>query len=363
MSLQGDDERFMRAALAEAKKGLGRTSPNPAVGAVLVYRGRVIAKGHHARSGGPHAEIACLRNFGRQIPAAATLYITLEPCSTTGRTAPCTNEIIKAGVRSVVIGALDVNPRHRGRASPQLRKAGIEIRVGILAEECARLNEAFSKWIVTRRPFVIAKCGMSLDGRLSRRPGERRWITDNVARRHAHALRAHVDAILIGAETLRTDDPRLTVRGVAGANQPWRVVVTRSGKLPPTARLFSDRWARRTLVYRRMSLGAVLRDLGKKEITSVLLEGGGQLLGEALDAAIIDKVQIYLGSIFTGGPVPALAGRGINLTEEAAHLGDICYTRLGQNLCITGYPQYRAAHCGEEFEKLRVPARVKFRGG
>jgi diaminohydroxyphosphoribosylaminopyrimidine deaminase / 5-amino-6-(5-phosphoribosylamino)uracil reductase len=363
MSLQNDGERFMRAALAEAKKGFGRTSPNPAVGAVLVYRNRVAAKGHHRRPGGPHAEIACLRNFGHPIPPEATLYVTLEPCSTTGRTAPCTNEIIEAGVRNVVIGALDVNPRHRGRAVPQLRNAGIQVRVGILGGECARLNEAFNKWIVTRRPFVIAKCGMSLDGRLTRRPGESRWLTDKVARSHAHTLRAQVDAILIGAETLRTDDPRLTVRGFSGAHQPWRVVVTRSGNLPSTARLFTDRWARRTLVYRRMSLAAVLEDLGKKEITSVLLEGGGELLGQAFDAALIDKVQIYLGPIITGGPILALAGRGINLTKDAAHLRHICYMRLGQNLCITGYPQFRGARCEEEFEKLRVPDRVKSSGG
>ncbi|PYL09594.1 MAG: bifunctional diaminohydroxyphosphoribosylaminopyrimidine deaminase/5-amino-6-(5-phosphoribosylamino)uracil reductase RibD [Verrucomicrobia bacterium] len=171
-----------------------------------------------------------------RVPPDATLYVTLEPCSTHGRTGACTSELIKAGVRTVVIGALDVNPRHRGRAVPQLQAAGVEVRTGILGEDCRRLNEAFNKWIVTRRPFVIAKCGMSLDGRLSRREGEPRWITDSVARRHSHQLRAQVDAILVGAETLRADNPQLTVRGVSGARQPWRVVVTRSGKLPKTAR-------------------------------------------------------------------------------------------------------------------------------
>jgi diaminohydroxyphosphoribosylaminopyrimidine deaminase/5-amino-6-(5-phosphoribosylamino)uracil reductase len=346
MSLQ-NDQRFMRAALAEARKGFGRTSPNPAVGAVLVYRNRVVAKGHHRRPGGPHGEIVCLRNFGHPIPSEATLYVTLEPCSTTGRTEPCTDEIIKAGVRNVVIGTLDVNPRHRGRAVPQLQNAGIKVRVGLLDQECARLNEAFNKWIVTRCPFVIAKCGMSLDGRLSRRTGETRWITDDVTRRHAHALRAQVDAILVGAETVRTDNPRLTNRGIQGANQPWRVVVTRSGKLPPTARLFSDRWAQRTLVYRRMSLASVLRDLGKKEVTSVLVEGGGQLLGEAFDTALIDKVQIYLAPIFTGGPVVAFAGRGIDLTKDAAQLAQISYTRIGQHLCLTGYPRFGKKHSSE----------------
>src|SRR5213075_1121603 len=156
-----------------------------------------------------HAEIECLRNFTDDVPARATLYVTLEPCSTVGLTAPCTTAIIKAGVKNVVVGTTDVNPRHFGRGITQLRNAEVNVRDGILAEECARLNEAFNKWIVSGRPFVIAKCGMSLDGRLTRRSGERRWLTDATARRHAHRLRAYVDAILVGAETVRADNPRL----------------------------------------------------------------------------------------------------------------------------------------------------------
>jgi len=328
----------MRAALNEAKKGIGRTSPNPAVGAVLVHRGRIVGRGHHGHYGGPHAELVCLNAYGRPVPPEAILYVTLEPCSTTGRTGPCTNAIVQAGIRNVVIGTLDLNSRHRGRGISLLRQADIQVRVGILEKECARLNEAFNKWIVTRRPFVIAKCGMSLDGRLSRPPGESRWITSPAARRHAHALRAEVDAILIGAETLRKDDPRLTVRGLRRARQPWRVVVTRSGKVPLKSRLFSDRWASRTLVYRRVSLRAVLRDLGKKQILSVLLEGGGSLLGQAFDAGLIDKVQIYVGPLFTAGPVVAFGGRGIVLSGPAAKLRDISYTRLGDDICVVGYP-------------------------
>jgi diaminohydroxyphosphoribosylaminopyrimidine deaminase/5-amino-6-(5-phosphoribosylamino)uracil reductase len=341
MSLQQTDERFMRSALAEAKKGLGRTSPNPAVGAVLVYRNRIIAKAHHRKAGGPHAEVACLQRFGRAVPREATLYVTLEPCSTKGRTGACTNAIIQAGVRTIVIGTLDVNPKHGGRAIPELRDAGLEVRTGILAKDCAQLNEAFDKWIVTGQPFVIAKCAMSLDGRLSRGPGEPRWITDTKARKHAHKLRAQVDAIMIGAETLRTDNPRLTVRGVPGGRQPWRVVLTRSGNLPAQARLFSDRWASRTLVYRNVSLRAVLKDLGKKQIISLLIEGGGQLLGQAFDAGLIDKVQVYLAPIFSGGPVVAFPGRGVDLSTDAARLENIGYTRLGCDICISSYPRFR----------------------
>src|SRR6266567_426886 len=237
------DERFMRAALKEAEKAQGCTSPNPTVGAVLVVDDRIVAKGHHRGAGREHAEIECLRNFAAAVPARATLYVTLEPCSTAGRTAPCTDAILKAGVRNVVVGAIDVNPRHRGKGIMQLRNAGVNVREGILADECAQINEAFNKWIVTGRPFVIAKCGMSLDGRLTRPLGETRWMTDHSARRHANELRARVDAILVGAETVRADNPRLTVRGVRGARQPWRVVLTRSGKLPKRARLFSDEWS------------------------------------------------------------------------------------------------------------------------
>src|SRR5436190_4229959 len=202
------DEEFMRAALAEAKRALGRTSPNPAVGAVLVINNHIVSRGHHREAGRAHAEIECLRNFGAPIPARATLYVTLEPCSTAGRTAPCTDAIIKAGIKNVVVGAFDVNPRHSGKGIVQLRNAGIKVREGILADDCARLNEAFNKWIVTRRPFVIAKCGMSLDGRLTRPASEPRWSTDPSARRHGRHLRAQVDAITFGAETVAVGNER-----------------------------------------------------------------------------------------------------------------------------------------------------------
>jgi diaminohydroxyphosphoribosylaminopyrimidine deaminase/5-amino-6-(5-phosphoribosylamino)uracil reductase len=333
------DERFMREALKEAKKAQGQTSPNPAVGAVLVVDNRIVARGHHRGAGHEHAEIECLRTFGADVPARATLYITLEPCSTVGRTAPCTDAILKARIRKVVVGAVDVNPRHHGRGLRRLRDAGINVREGVLAEECARLNEAFNKWIVSQQPFVIAKCGMSLDGRLTRPPNEPRWISGPSARQHAGQLRGRVDAILVGAETVRVDNPRLTVSGVRGARQPWRVVLTRSGNLPRRARLFSDQLAARTLIYKGKSLTTVLKDLGKRSVTSVLIEGGGEVLGQALDARLIDKVQIYLGPILTGGPVIAFPGLGAQSTSNAIHLSDVSYRRIGENVCVTAYPK------------------------
>ena len=329
----------MRIALREAQSGLGRTSPNPAVGAVLVLNNRIVAKGHHRRAGCEHAEVECLRNFSDPVPAGATLYITLEPCSTVGFTGPCTRAILQAGVKNVVIGAVDVNPRHQGRGIVQLRDAGVHVRQGILAEDCARLNEAFNKWIISRQPFVIAKCGMSLDGRLTRPPGESRWITSPAARRHARDLRAQVDAILVGAETVRADNPRLTLRGTRHVQQPWRVVLTRLGNLPKRAHLFSDRLAAKTLIYKGKSLASVLRNLGKKNVTSVLIEGGGEILGQALDARLIDKVQIYLGPLFAGGPVIAFFGHGAKSTAEAMRLGRVSYQQIGQNVCITAYAE------------------------
>ena len=328
----------MRAALQEARKALGRTSPNPTVGAVLVLDNKIVAKGHHREAGRQHAEIECLRSFANSMPRRAMLYVTLEPCSTVGRTGRCTDAIIKAGVKHVVVGALDVNPRHRGKGFVQLRAAGIEVREGILREECEELNEAFNKWIVTERPFVIAKCGMSLDGRLTRRPGESRWITDSAARRHVHGLRAGVDAILVGAETIRADNPRLTVRGMRRKRQPWRVVLTRSGSVPRQARLFGKRFAARTLIYKKKSLTDVLKDLGKRNVTSVLIEGGGKVLGSALDGRVIDKVQIYLGSVITGGPTVAFSGRGAKNTACATRLHRVSYHRIGQSVCVTAYP-------------------------
>jgi diaminohydroxyphosphoribosylaminopyrimidine deaminase/5-amino-6-(5-phosphoribosylamino)uracil reductase len=181
---------------------------------------------------------------------------------------------------------------------------------------------------------------MSLDGRLTRVPNEERWLTGPVARRHAMRLRAQVDAILIGAETLRRDNPRLTTRGIPGARQPWRVVLSRSGKFPRDAHLFADRFAARTLVYRNKALRQVLADLGRREITSVLIEGGGNVLGQAFDARLVDKVQFYLAPVFTGGPVPAVAGRGAGSTADGAKLSQTRFERIGPDLIVTGYPRW-----------------------
>ncbi len=335
-----DDEAFMRLALEEARKGAGATSPNPAVGAILVVKGKVVARGHHEGAGQPHAEAVCLAAAEASLQKKGVLYVTLEPCSTTGRTPPCTKAIIAAGIREVVIGTIDVNPRHGGRGIKVLEAAGIKVRVGVLEQECRALNEAFNHWIQTRRPYVIAKCGMSLDGRLTRPPEEKQWLTSEAAREHANRFRLHVDAILVGAETVRKDNPRLTVRAVPTKRQPWRVVLTRSGELPPRSHLLKDRHAERTLVFRDKTLPAVMEELGRREITSVLIEGGGDILGQALDARVIDRVHIYLGPLLTGGPVVSFGARGFGSTLEAARLHDVRYERIGSDIFYSGKPIY-----------------------
>lgn len=324
----------MRLAQAEARRGLGQTSPNPMVGAVLVRRGKVIAKGFHRHAGGAHAEVDCLGKIADPITADAILYVTLEPCSTRGRTAPCADYILQRGIRRVVIGAVDPNPKHRGRAVEFLKGAGIDVHVGVLGEECTRLNEAFNKWIVTGIPFVIAKCGMSLDGRLTRPPGESRWLTSAASRAHARKIRATVDAILIGAETLRRDDPRLTAPPRAGA-PPWRVILTRTGNLPKKARAL--RPDKRVLIYNKGTLRSVLADLGKREIISVLIEGGGEILSQALDQRLVDKAQIYLAPLLTGGDVIAFAGKGANSTADALRFDRVGYERIANDVCVVGY--------------------------
>ena len=324
----------MRQAMVEARKGLGLTSPNPMVGAVLVRAGRVVARGHHRRAGAPHAEIECLDSYGESISPDLILYVTLEPCSTTGRTPPCSEALIARGIRNVVIGAEDPNPAHSGRGIAFLRAAGIRVKAGVLEAECSGMNRAFNHWIRTKNPWVIAKCAMTLDGRLTRPPGEDRWITSPAARRHANRFRATVDAILVGAETARADDPRLTVRARSVTRQPWRVILTRSGRLPASLNLLADRLADRTLVFRNQPLADVLRSLGEKEITSVMIEGGGDVLGQALDQRLVHEVHLYFAPWISGGQTLAFAGEGAGCTKEALRLGAPEFETIGPDLLL-----------------------------
>jgi diaminohydroxyphosphoribosylaminopyrimidine deaminase/5-amino-6-(5-phosphoribosylamino)uracil reductase len=327
------DEGFMREAIREARKGVGRTHPNPAVGAVIVTCRKVIARGWHRGAGNPHAEIEALKHAGRAVQGS-TLYVTLEPCSTHGRTPPCTESIIRAGFARVVYGATDSNPKHAGRAGRILSRAGIQVCQGVLASHCATLNTAWNKWIATGMPYVIAKAAMTLDGRINS-PPESRWITSEASRRDAMKLRCRVQAILVGGGTVRADDPQLTVRGVPVSLQPLRVVWTKSGRLPETARIFTDEHRHRTLVFKGISFRSALRELGRLGVESVLIEGGARVLGEAFDRSLVDEVCFYLAPMLAGGPVPVTGGRGAGDIEHAVRLGEPLFKRIGQDVRLT----------------------------
>ncbi len=361
------DERFMRRALALARRGLGRTSPNPCVGAVVVRGDKIVGEGWHRRAGEDHAEVLALARAGRARQGAptSTLYVTLEPCCTWGRTPPCTEAIIRAGIRRVVVGTVDPNPKHRGRGLAKLRQAGIRVTTGVLAEEARRLNAAFNKWITSGLPLVTAKVAVSLDGKMATRTGDSRWITDAAARREGHRLRAQADAVMVSAGTVLRDDPALTLRyGVTG-RQPWRVVVDARGRSPREARLFTDRWRQRTVVVTtrqssaawrqalalrgvqvlvvageggHVKLRALLVALGQMEMTSVLVEGGGDFLGALLDERLVDRVAFFYAPKIIGGraAAPAVAGRGVARVSEAVQVKNIAWRQLpgGQMLAV-----------------------------
>jgi diaminohydroxyphosphoribosylaminopyrimidine deaminase/5-amino-6-(5-phosphoribosylamino)uracil reductase len=357
MPFSKQDERFMRRALTLARRGIGKTSPNPAVGALLVRKGHIVAEGWHRRAGGPHAEVFALRGVNAR---GATLYVTLEPCSTWGRTPPCAHAIIAAGVKRVVVAARDPNPKHNGRGLRMLRRAEIRVQAGLLADEATRMNEAFNKWITTGMPVVIAKAGMSLDGKIATRTGDAKWITGEAARREGHRLRALVDAILVGTNTAVRDDPGLTVRHGVRGQQPWRVVIDTRGRVSRKAKIFTDGQRGRTLVLTtnlapvawrrylsgkgveaivlphksgRVDLRAALKALGKRDITSVLVEGGGELLGSFFDAGLVDRVTLFYAPIVIGGrsAVAAVAGKGAAKIGKAVRLGDCRWRRIGRN--------------------------------
>ncbi len=364
MPYSRQDERFMQRALALARRGVGRTSPNPAVGAVLVSGGKIIGEGWHKRAGGAHAEIEALKGKGKAA-RGGTLYVTLEPCCTWGRTPPCTEAVIAAGIRRVVVAALDPNPRHSGRGLRLLRQAGIRVDAGLLAQEAGQLNAAFNKWITTGQPLVIAKAAMSLDGKIATRTGDSQWITSPAARRVAHRWRARVDAVMVAAGTVVRDNPRLTLRHGVRGRQPWRVVVDARGRSPRSARLFTDRARQRTIVvttvrssvrWRRalerrsvtvlivkragehVDLRAMLRELGKREITSVLVEGGGDLLGALFAQRLVDEAVFLYAPVVIGGrdAKTAVEGAGVGRVRAAWRFAGEWRTLPGGEVMFVG---------------------------
>lgn len=306
----------MEEALALAEKAKGLTSPNPCVGAVLVRDQVLLGKGYHQKAGKPHAEVLAVRDAklkGNSI-RGATLYVTLEPCCTHGRTPPCTDLILREQIKRVVIGATDPNPAHSGNAFKILRKKGIEVTVGVLKEKCAFLNRDFNHWIVHQTPWVTLKSAMSYDGRITRPARESGWLTSVAAREKGHELRGESDAILIGGETLRVDNPVLTVRHsrFKTKRQPLRVVVSQGGILPSSSRIFKDIFHERTLVYQNKKLSFILKDLGKKGVMNLLVEGGGKVHASFLNQNFAHEVALFWAPMMTG-----TESMGFNFSKQA----------------------------------------------
>ena len=387
-TIRNSELRWMRAALRLARRGYGATSPNPMVGAVLVKGGKTIGRGWHRRAGLPHAEIEALHDAQRRGHnlRGATLYVTLEPCCTRGRTPPCTDAIVAAGIKRVVIGATDPNPKHSGRAFKILQRAGIETVHGILSDECARLNEAFSHWIIRRTPFVTVKAAMTLDGKIATAGGESKWITAEKARAHGMKLRQGSDAILAGINTILADDPGLTARMVQSPSAfaklrrdekskvqsqktLRRIILDSRARTPLTAKVVSDEFAALTTVVvgkhaskshvatlakrvnvliapRRESqisnlksqidLRWLLKKLGAENVTSLLVEGGGEVNASFLLGGLAQRVAFfYAPKILGGDSRKAVAGVGAKNLAEALSLRDVEWKRLGPDLLLT----------------------------
>jgi diaminohydroxyphosphoribosylaminopyrimidine deaminase / 5-amino-6-(5-phosphoribosylamino)uracil reductase len=359
---------YMRMALALARRGLGSTSPNPMVGAVLVKESRVIGRGWHRRAGEPHAEIEALRDAQQHgaSPRGATLYVTLEPCCTQGRTPPCTEAIIAAGIREVIIGATDPNPRHCGRAFALLQRAGINVLPGVLGPECTAVNEVFNHWIVRRTPFVTVKAAMTLDGKIATAAGESKWITSEKARDAGMQLRRAADAILVGINTILADDPALTVRGKSGdATLPpkRRIILDSMARTPLDAQVVTDPGSANTVIIvgshaperrvralqqsvrvlrlplarnsasegERINLKSLLKQLGRESVTSILVEGGGEVNASFLLGGLAQRIAFFYAPKVLGGRNSrcGVAGAGAAKLSQALEIEEPQWRPLG----------------------------------
>jgi len=360
-----DDHKHMQTALALAAKGSGRTSPNPMVGAVLVKDGHVVGRGYHEAVGGPHAEVNAIADAGDRA-AGATLYVTLEPCNHTGRTPPCSEAVLAAGIRRVVVAMRDPNPI-AGGGIERLRQNGLSVTVGVCEHEARRLNEAFIHFIRTRRPWVVLKWAATLDGRIATRTGHSQWVTGSAARQAGHRLRRGLDAIMVGVGTVTADDPQLTTRieGQHGRD-PLRIVLDTRLRTPLNARLLRLDSPAQTLIIcaedapvdrrsaleaqgahvvsapvadGRIDLDALMDLLGARGVTSLLIEGGSRLIGSALAAGVVHKVMLFYAPKIMGGDdgFPICRGAGPETMDECISLIDCQVHRCGGDLLIEGW--------------------------
>jgi diaminohydroxyphosphoribosylaminopyrimidine deaminase/5-amino-6-(5-phosphoribosylamino)uracil reductase len=366
MNFARNDERYMKMALGLAAKSAGWVSPNPMVGAVVVQAGEVVGRGWHRRYGAPHAEVEALMAAG-DLSRGATLYVTLEPCNHHGKTPPCTEAILAAGVKRVVAATTDPNRRVSGGGAAFLRERGLQVEVGLLAEEVRHLNEAWFAWVETGLPFVIVKAACSLDGKIATRTGDSKWLTGEAARAFGHRLRHECDAILVGIGTVLADDPQLTARLTRRrALDPIRVVLDSHLRTPLSAHLLHvsspvTTWVACTetapaekikalealgaevLVLpaenNRVALRPLLDELGRRRVQSLLVEGGAEVLGAFLDQRRVDKFYFFYAPKILGGKdaYPAVAGRGAATLAEAHQARNLSLRRLGPDLLVRGY--------------------------
>ncbi|MEW5908797.1 MAG: bifunctional diaminohydroxyphosphoribosylaminopyrimidine deaminase/5-amino-6-(5-phosphoribosylamino)uracil reductase RibD [Thermodesulfobacteriota bacterium] len=366
-----DDRYFMKTALRLARKGEGYASPNPLVGAILVKEGRIVGKGYHQRHGAPHAEVNAIQNAGR-LAKESTLYVNLEPCNHFGKTPPCTQAIIEAQIKRVVVAMKDPNPEVKGKGIPFLEARGVSVTLGVCEDEAKRLNEAFIKHCVTKRPFVTAKCAATLDGRIATKNGDSKWISNEKSRRFVHQLRHASDAVMVGINTILRDDPLLTTRmsGKRGSD-PVRIILDTHLSIPETARVLRAESESDTLIVignrdrfdanqiekkakieqgrnrilqaptknNRIDLNALMTILGKQGISSILLEGGSRVFGSALSDDIIDKIILFFGPKLLGGDdgIPICRGVGPESMSQSIPVNHVRCRRFGEDIMIEGY--------------------------
>ncbi|MBI5214893.1 MAG: bifunctional diaminohydroxyphosphoribosylaminopyrimidine deaminase/5-amino-6-(5-phosphoribosylamino)uracil reductase RibD [Ignavibacteriae bacterium] len=359
------DIKYIKQCLSLARKGAGSVSPNPMVGCVIVKNGKVIGTGYHQKFGEAHAEVNAI-NSARESVSGATVYVNLEPCNYFGKTPPCTKLLIKSKIKRVVVGMLDPNPKVSGKGIKQLQKAGIEVEFGLLEDETKKLNEAFTKYILTNRPFVTLKIAQTLDGKIADRNRKSKWITGEESLHHVHQLRAEYDAVLVGAGTIKADDSLLTVRQVQGRN-PVRVILDGNFSLSEDAKIFHDTSAKTLLFTSKMrgrkqndkksyleslgveiiempdpvpgymSLENILKVLGEKGIASLLVEGGATTFSHFLERNLADKMMCFIA--------PKILGQGLNVFEELPKrllgneikLQDVSVRAIGSDFLIESY--------------------------
>ena len=360
---QDFDEQMMARAISLARNGLGRTSPNPLVGAVIVRDGRIVAEGWHRKAGTPHAEIHAL-NMAGELARGATVYVSLEPCAHYGRTGPCAKALVEAGVSRVVVAMMDPNPKVAGKGIAILQEAGIQVTTGVLEQEARQLNEVFLKWMTTGLPFVALKTAMTLDGKIATAAGQSQWITNEASRYETHRLRDIYDGILVGINTALADNPSLTTRlkEYQGRN-PVRIVVDSRARLPLTAKLVTD-GAARTIVAvteqapaervealrsagveiivagssNHVDMHSLMEQLGAMKISSVLVEGGGSVNFSLLQAGLVDRVYAFIAPKLVGGrdALTPVEGEGFQELDRAVELENIQLRQLGSDVLLTG---------------------------